>query len=90
MSARATSATAWRRRLLGAALTLALAGCASTPDIQHAILPMPKPLQAEVTPAAEREHQRILAAYGGVYENARVQQMVELTVGRLVKASERP
>ena len=33
-----------------------------------------------MTPAAEREHQRILAAYGGVYENARVQQMVELTV----------
>ena len=90
MSARTTSAAAWRRRLLGAALTLALAGCASTPDIQHAILPMPKPLQAEVTPAAEREHQRILAAYGGVYENARVQQMVELTVARLVKASERP
>jgi predicted Zn-dependent protease len=37
-----------------------------------------------------REHQRILAAYGGVYNDAKLQVMVEQTVERLVAASERP
>ena len=38
----------------------------------------------------EREHQRILAAYGGVYDDPRLQAMIEQTVERLVAASERP
>ena len=41
-------------------------------------------------PAAEREHLRILASYGGVYEDARLQATIEKTVDRLVAASERP
>ncbi len=51
---------------------------------------MPKPAQAEMTSAAQRENQRILGSYGGVYENARLQQMVDKLVARLVAASERP
>jgi predicted Zn-dependent protease len=39
---------------------------------------------------AQREHQRILAAYGGVYDDARVQALIVKTVDRLVAASERP
>ncbi len=41
-------------------------------------------------PAVLREHQRILAAYGGVYNDPRLQAMTEQTVERLVAASERP
>ena len=72
------------------ALVLALAGCAATPELQHAMLPMPKPAQAEMPSAVQRENTRILGAYGGVYENARLQQMVDRLVARLVAASERP
>jgi len=73
------------------ALAIALVGCTTAPPLkQHAALPMPKPSQAEMTPAAQRENQRILGSYGGVYENARLQSMVEKLVARLVAASERP
>jgi predicted Zn-dependent protease len=37
-----------------------------------------------------REHQRILAAYGGVYNDPKLQALIEQTVERLVAASERP
>jgi predicted Zn-dependent protease len=40
--------------------------------------------------AAQREHQRILAAYGGPYEDSRLEAEVTTTVDRLVAASERP
>ena len=40
--------------------------------------------------SAQREHARILASYGGVDENARLQETIEKTVERLVAASERP
>ncbi len=41
-------------------------------------------------PAVLREHQRILATYGGVYNDPRLQGMIEQMVERLVAASERP
>ena len=85
------------RRLAGAALAAAalmLAACtASAPPVETpASLPPPaiKPAEAEISPAALREHQRILAAYGGVYNDPRLQGMLEQTVDRLVAASERP
>src|SRR4051812_256885 len=45
---------------------------------------------SEQTPQQQREHLRILAAYGGNYDNARLQAMLEKTVDKLVAASERP
>ena len=45
---------------------------------------------ADMSPAVLREHQRILAAYGGVYNDAKLQVMLERTVEKLVAASERP
>ena len=85
------------RRLAGAALAAAalmLAACtASAPPVEmQASLPPPaiKPAEVEISPAALREHQRILAAYGGVYNDPRLQGMLEQTVDRLVAASERP
>jgi predicted Zn-dependent protease len=76
-------------RGIAAALGLLLAACTSTPDNRQVLLPE-APKQAEMQPAAEREHQRILAAYGGVYEDARLHEETSKLVDRLVAASERP
>src|SRR6187397_1520213 len=46
--------------------------------------------QAELPPGQEREHARILAAYGGAYEDQRLQAMLDRTVDKLVAASDRP
>ena len=72
---------------------LVLAACTSTPPTiaPQAATPAPaKTAESELPPAVLREHQRILAAYGGVYNDPRLQTMIETTVGRLVAASERP
>jgi predicted Zn-dependent protease len=71
------------------ALTLLLAACTSAPDNLQVSLPQ-APKQAEMQPAADREHLRILASYGGVYEDARLQDEIGKLVDRLVAASERP
>ena len=80
-------------RARGAALALALllAACTGTIDNQQISLTLPT-TNAETArqPAAQREHARILASYGGVYDNAALQQTIEKTVDRLVAASERP
>ncbi|MGN6570653.1 MAG: M48 family metalloprotease [Pseudolabrys sp.] len=70
---------------------LVVAACSSTPDFKQVSLPLPKaaPPQAAQT-AAQREHARILGSYGGQYDDARVQALVEKTINRLVAASERP
>jgi predicted Zn-dependent protease len=74
-------------------LGLLLSGCATAVVPEHtASLPDPaKPaVTAELTPAAQREHQRILAAYNGVYDDPRLEALVNQTVEKLVAASERP
>ena len=43
-----------------------------------------------MAPDILREHQRILAAYGGIYTDPRLQTLVEHMVERLVAASDRP
>jgi predicted Zn-dependent protease len=80
-----------RRLGIAAALAVLLAGCTSSSGDRFVSLPMPKataPTPRE--PAAQRENARILASYGGTYDNARLQAMIEKTVDRLVAASERP
>ena len=73
---------------------VALGSCtASAPgDVPLAALPPAQGKQADaaMSPAVLREHQRILATYGGVYNDPRLQTMVEQTVERLVAASEKP
>ena len=70
---------------------LLLTSCISTTDHRLVTLPMPQASPtAEAEPANRREHARILASYGGEYENARLQAMIAKTVDRLVAASERP
>ena len=87
-----TVPTATRRTLSLALLgALLLAGCTATPTNRQVSLPVPDGTSADSSqPTAQREHARILASYGGVYENARLQATIEMTVERLVAASERP
>ena len=73
-----------------AVAVLVLAACTASPPslAPQASLPEPaKPAEAagaaDMSPAALREHQRILAAYGGVYNDPRLQGMIEQTVERL-------
>src|SRR6202030_1139707 len=42
------------------------------------------------TPAAEREHERILSTYGGAYDDPKLEALIGKTVDRLVAASDRP
>jgi predicted Zn-dependent protease len=90
---RTTTPPATGLRVIALALTALLAGCAASADnnIRQISLTLPVPsLQAGMSTAAQREHRRILASYGGVYVNPRLQTMVEQTVTRLAAASERP
>jgi len=77
-----------------AALALALAACSATPPSlvpQMSIPSTPKSADvSDMSPAVLHEHQRILAAYGGIYNDPKLQGLLEQTVERLVTASERP
>jgi predicted Zn-dependent protease len=87
-----TGVTAKRASGLAFALGLLLAGCTATPDRSHVFLPLPQSsaVQTETQSAEQREHERILASYGGVYDNADLRKMIGQSVDRLVAASERP
>jgi predicted Zn-dependent protease len=81
---------------LVAALAPVLAGCSSallSAGGPPASLPQ-APQQAQQAPPpagpAQREHQRILAAYGGVYEDPNLKGLLNETVAKLIAASERP
>ncbi|MFB9266665.1 M48 family metalloprotease [Bradyrhizobium erythrophlei] len=53
--------------------------------------PAPKPNRVVTqTPATEREHERILASYGGAYDDPKLEALISKTVERLVAASDRP
>ena len=82
-----------RRALLAVpVLVAALTGCTQVPDAQRQVsLPIPRTIERdESAPATVRENARILASYGGAYDNPRLQAEIEKTVARLVAASERP
>jgi predicted Zn-dependent protease len=94
MSGGVTGIASFRLGCVGIALAaFLLAGCAASPppaEPQAAAPPPAKQAEADTSPALLREHQRILAAYGGVYNDPRLQAMIEQTVERLVAASEKP
>ncbi len=91
MSATLTSVVR-SRRFVALILAALLAGCSSLPDSGTVSLRLPEPGTApsRMSAVEQREHLRILASYGGQYENERVQTMVESTVRRLAAASLRP
>ena len=83
--------------LLGVALmsaTLALGGCADMGRFETGSISLPAPIKqktnAPQTPAADREHTRILSSYGGSYDDPRIETLIKSTVDRLVAASDRP
>jgi predicted Zn-dependent protease len=81
--------------LLGAPLLLA--GCGgdftrfqtSSPVVSA---PPAKPVRSTFvqSPAAEKEHERILSSYGGAYDDPKLEGLISKTVERLVAASDRP
>src|SRR3979490_2686874 len=85
------------RRLLAAPIllcvALALAACGDAARFQTPI-PTANPLKSArtvaQTPAAEREHERILSSYGGSYDDLKLEALIGKTVYRLVAASGRP
>jgi predicted Zn-dependent protease len=80
-----------RRLIAPALLALVVAACSTANIATDISAPSAAPQrQTELPPAEQREHLRILAAYGGVYENERLQAKLGETVDRLVAASERP
>ena len=82
-----------RRRLSAPSIALlgvVLASCTSTPDFRAVSLPSPQPTTAEIPVVEQREHARILASYGGEYEDTKMQALLTTTVDRLAAASERP
>ena len=48
------------------------------------------PKQGDAASAVQREHQRIVATYGGPYQNAKLEAEITQVVDKLVAASERP
>ena len=75
--------------LAGMLAAFALAGCSGTGNLSPQLLASGAK-QEEMSHAATREHQRILAAYGGAYSNAELESFVARTVDKLVAASQRP
>ncbi|HZT24291.1 MAG TPA: M48 family metalloprotease [Pseudolabrys sp.] len=88
-------ASQWRTTiaLAGAALLGACSGDFDSKQVSLQLpqltLPQPTP-QVEAPTAERRENARILASYGGVYDDPKLQAMVTHLVDRLVAASEKP
>lgn len=99
------TATTERRSAKGAGLlllvaSLALAGCVDTITGSDAgveataLQPVAQPETPKADPRevaiAEREHPKILAAFGGTYEDREAEIAIARAVGRLVAASDEP
>lgn len=73
------------------ALALVVASCSGRQGLERQVsLPDPPVEKPETLTPAQREHRRILAAYGGSYSNARLEESLNRMVEKLVAASERP
>lgn len=71
----------------------ALGGCGDMTRFQFAAAPTPAAKPARIlaqTPATEREHTRILASYGGAYDDPKLEALTSKIVDRLVASSDRP
>src|SRR5215469_11078268 len=77
--------------LLAGLLVASCTASSSAYAPQQATASLPgKTAEAPLAPDVLREHQRILAAYGGIYNEPRLQTLIERMVERLVAASQRP
>jgi predicted Zn-dependent protease len=83
----------WAASALLCLVAATLAGCGDMARYQTVAtpIPVPKPKAAMLpTPATEREHERILASYGGSYDDPKLEALIGKVVDRLVAASDRP
>ena len=87
---RAVTKTRQRYAPLAAVLALLTAGCAGMTAVDRQVALPDPPKQAEPVTPAQREHQRILAAYGGSYADPKLEAVLKETVDKLVASSERP
>jgi len=72
-----------------AVMALAVAACSAVPGSRQILLPdLPK--NVEATSASVREHQRVLSAYGGAYEDPKLHAKLTGVINRLVATSDRP
>ncbi len=79
-----------RKGALAAGLALMLSACSNSYQVGRQVtLPEPPGKSEPLTPA-QREHRRILAAYGGAHHNPELEDALNRTVEKLVAASERP
>src|SRR5437763_785987 len=79
------------RRMIGAALfALMVASCGDFGRLGVTQVSLPEPAKPAEPQPAQREHSRILAAYGGAYDDPRLEGLITQTVDKLVSASERP
>jgi len=70
---------------------LLLGGCSTWFPTGGKEITLPEiPPQAKTQSPVTREHQRILAAYGGAYKNAALEARVKKIADRLAAASDRP
>ena len=76
--------------LAGMLVAALLGGCSSTGNISPDLLAGAPAKPGEMSPATMREHQRILAAYGGAYNDPKLEASIGKTVDKLVAASNRP
>jgi len=76
--------------LLSAALALAACGDMNRFQTASPAAGVVKPKSVAQTPTTEREHERILASYGGAYDDPKLEALITKTVDRLVAASDRP
>lgn len=88
----ATNRKWWRPAAGGAAalsLALTVGACGSLPVGRQIFLPdLPK--NPEANSASVREHQRVLSAYGGAYDDPKLQTKLTSIIGSLSAASEHP
>ncbi len=85
-------------RVFAAAVLCASLSLGACGDMARFQVAAPKPAQtspkpnkpAATTAATEREHERILASYGGAYDDPKLEALITKTVDRLVAASDRP
>jgi predicted Zn-dependent protease len=70
-------------------LALVVGACSSMPAGRQILLPdLPK--TADANSPSVREHQRVLSAYGGAYEDPKLHAKLTSIVNRLVEASDKP
>jgi predicted Zn-dependent protease len=90
--ARGNAQRSGRGRLAALVACALLLGSCTGYEFANRDISMPEPPRQKIglTGAAAREHARILAAYGGAYDNPKLQAMLDPLVDKLVASSERP